>query len=93
MITVGLILVFVAEVVKYHIPYGRYARTRLACNLYCNARTSWFLQELPSVLAPFFFLVNVGGARVDGEVNPNVVLLGMFLVHYIQRYGGAKARH
>ena len=86
-IVFGVILAIMAEAFNYRVPYGRYSELAKAgvCSPKIPARVSWFFQELPSVLAPFFFLVNVGGAQVSGWVNPNVVLLGMFLVHYIQR--------
>ena len=64
--------------------YGRYADSMKICSV--NAKAAWFIQELPSVVIPLFCLFHIGGDQINGEVNPNIVLLGMFLMHYIQRY-------
>ena len=64
--------------------YGRYADNMKICSV--NAKAAWFIQELPSVVIPLFCLFHIGGDQINGEVNPNMVLLGMFLMHYIQRY-------
>lgn len=85
----GVAMIVLAEVIKLRIPYGRYGKSSLACNMYMSARTAWFTQELPSVVVPLFLLLNVGGAQLAGAPNPNIVLVGMFLVHYLQRWAGS----
>ena len=72
------------------VPYGRYgdqkglfSRLRLtSCKF--PARLAWMVQEIPSVVLPLYLVLNVGG-RYVGSFNPNVVLLGMFLLHYVNR--------
>ena len=73
-------------------PYGRYghqqsgsllSRTGLtACKV--PARAAWMLQEMPALVVPLYLVLNVGG-RYVGAFNPNIVLLGMFLLHYVNR--------
>lgn len=89
MIASGLALILLSEVIKLRIPYGRYGKSALACNMYLSARKAWMLQELPSVVVPLFLLLNIGGAQlIGGLVNPNIILVGMFLLHYVQRLVG-----
>ena len=73
-------------------PYGRYTSdtSRLfhiigltSCKI--PAKLAWFLQELPSFVLPLFCVLNIGGKQV-GEFNPNIVILGMFIMHYFNRY-------
>lgn len=66
-----------------HMPYGRYSSRRFGWLL--PARPAWVLQELPSLLVP------IGLAACGGAVSaawPNRILLGCFIVHYVQRCGG-----
>ena len=72
------------------VPYGRYSdqrsvlsRLRLT-SFKAPARLVWMTQEAPSVLVPLYLILNVGG-RYVGAFNPNIVLLGMFLLHYVNR--------
>ncbi|XP_061225640.1 3-oxo-5-alpha-steroid 4-dehydrogenase 1 [Neopsephotus bourkii] len=63
-----------------HMPYGRYSSRRFGWLL--PARPAWALQELPSLLIP------IGLAACGGAVSaawPNRILLGCFIVHYVQR--------
>lgn len=72
--------------VQFNIPYGRYNKTRINLfDIYINAKFAWCIQEIPAVILPLYCLLNVGGAQV-GEFNPNIILIGMFLMHYLQRY-------
>lgn len=89
-------VVFVATVAflsKWlYVPYGRYGDQRpgriqlpaMVTSLKLPARQVWLIQEVPSLAVPLFLLLNVGGRHV-GAVNPNIVLLGMFLLHYANR--------
>lgn len=83
----GAVVLLILNIVQFNIPYGRYTPTGslYGFSILVPSKIAWFLQELPSVVVPLFCLLNVGGAEV-GELNPNIVLLGMFLMHYIQRY-------
>ena len=65
-------------------PYGRYSRGGYGFGV--NARVAWVLQECPSFLVPVFVAGYLGGDKITGTINPNVVLLSMFLLHYFQRY-------
>lgn len=72
------------------VPYGRYSdqrgvlsRLRLT-SFKVPAGLAWMTQVIPSVLVPLYLALNVGG-RYVGAFNPNVVLLGMFLIHHINR--------
>ena len=85
LIASGLTMILLSEVINLRIPYGRYGKSALACNMHMSARKAWVLQELPSVVVPLFLVLNVGGAQLGGLVNPNIILVGMFLLHYVQR--------
>ena len=78
---------FVAGVAQLFMsaPYGRYIRGGYGFPM--NAKLAWVLQECPSFLVPVFVAGYLGGNQITGVVNPNVVLLSMFLLHYFQRYG------
>lgn len=84
------VLVFL-ESLNVEIPYGRYSdnKTLIASLLWTNikvpAKLGWFVMEMPSFVIPLYLVLNVGGDRI-GEVNPNIVLLGMFIMHYFNRY-------
>ena len=82
------VVILFASLMGLRIPYGRHKKSNLSwllCKCYLNQRTSWLLMELPSLLVPLFLLLNVGGEKVKG-FTPNMVLLGMFLLHYFQRW-------
>ena len=76
------------------IPYGRYGSTeqgglfaRLGLTKFkLPAKLAWFVMEMPSFLIPVYLVLNVGGKYV-GQFNPNIVLLGMFILHYFNRCG------
>lgn len=89
-IALGAVLGFIG-VFDCRIPYGRYGTDKegffysiglTSCKI--PAKLAWFVQELPSFVIPMYCLLNVGGKHV-GEVNPNIVLLGMFVLHYFNR--------
>lgn len=75
---------------KVEVPYGRYGNNGgllsylLLTNLKMPAKLGWFLMEMPSFAVPTYLVLNVGGKYV-GQVNPNIVLLGMFILHYFNR--------
>lgn len=86
----GFVLGFIS-LFDCRIPYGRYgADTQgffysiglTSCKI--PARLAWFVQELPSFVIPLYCVLNIGGKYV-GEINPNIILLGMFLLHYFNR--------
>ena len=85
---VGLLLVIAHNITSINTtPYGRYGSTKVnVCNCFVGAKTGWLLQELPCVVWPLACVLHFGGKHVNGEINPNMVLLGMFLMHYIYRY-------
>ena len=73
------------------VPYGRYGDQRgVLSRLWLTsfkipARLAWMVQEMPSVVIPLYLVLNVGG-RYVGAFNPNIALLGMFLLHYVNRW-------
>lgn len=86
----GIALVCIS-VFDCRIPYGRYGSDRKGffhsiglTNYKIHAKLAWFVQELPSLVIPLYCLLNVGGKYV-GELNPNIVILGMFVLHYFNR--------
>jgi len=93
LLCLGVALALMAALTSLRIPYGRYgsdgglfAKLRLtSCKI--PARLGWFLQELPAFCVPMYLILNVGG-RYVGELNPNILLLGMFILHYFNRYSG-----
>ena len=71
-------------------PYGKCSHSeglspRLLTSVKLPARPAWFMMESPAFFVPVFLLLGVGGRYVTGAVNPNMVLLGMFLLHYFNR--------
>ncbi|XP_060047137.1 3-oxo-5-alpha-steroid 4-dehydrogenase 1 isoform X5 [Erinaceus europaeus] len=60
-------------------PYGRYVTPGGRCQL--PARVSWVLQELPSLVLPLLLLLRAP----PGTPTPNLLLLSMFVLHYVQR--------
>ena len=84
-IFITAIMIMIGYLIGYQVSlYGRYGDTMKICSV--NPKAAWFIQELPSVIIPLCCLFHIGGDQINGEVNPNMVLLGMFLMHYIQRY-------
>ena len=85
----GAVVVLI-NLLNFRIPYGRYSETsgifsRLGLtSLKVPAKIAWFVQELPSFVVPMYCLLNVGGKHV-GQFNPNIFLLGMFILHYFNR--------
>ena len=79
------------DLLNIQVPYGRYGDNKgilsyiLLTRLKISAKVGWFIMEMPSFVIPLYFILNVGGKNV-GEFNPNMVLLGMFILHYFNRY-------
>ena len=44
---------------------------------------AWFLQEMPSLLIPLYFVVVYGAQALDSV---NVIVVALFITHYVQRY-------
>lgn len=91
LIVLGVALV-VCDLFNLRIPYGRYGNDDKGLFAWLGltkfklpARAAWFVMEMPSFLIPTFLVLNVGGKYV-GEFNPNIVLLGMYILHYFNRY-------
>ena len=87
----GLLLV-IALSSFLKVPYGKnsygtggglFPRMLLA-SVTVPARLGWFVMELPALAFPLLLLLGVGG-RYVGVLNPNMVLLGMFILHYVNR--------
>lgn len=74
--TFGLLFFFTA-------PYGRHAAESKAWGPLVNARVAWILMECPNLVFSFYFFF----VRNDGAKLPltNKLLLGMFVLHYINR--------
>ena len=75
------------------VPYGKYRNDSkwgnstwgsfmVACKV--HPPTGWFIQEATSLFIPLYLIWSFGG-RYVGEFNPNMVLLGMYLLHYAHR--------
>lgn len=90
LLALGVFLVLL-YVLRVEVPYGRYGDNKgalsylLLTSFKVPAKVSWFFMELPSFVIPLYLVLNVGGKYV-GAFNPNIVLLGMFLLHYFNRY-------
>lgn len=83
-------LVVLLYLLSVEAPYGRYSNNEGVFATLCTgfkipARVGWFAMELPSFLIPLYLVFNVGG-RYVGQLNPNIVLLGMYILHYFNRY-------
>ena len=63
-------------------PYGRY--TRSGWGVFLPARLAWVVQELPSFAVPLYIAFFTPCPRVG--LWRNQVALGLFLLHYFQRY-------
>jgi len=61
-------------------PYGRYSSASWGWLI--DSRAAWFMQELPSLLVP----VILWPCSDAGTTQPNRLLLGAFIVHYIHRF-------
>lgn len=83
-----LLLIAVATLVK--VPYGKNSNDKcsglvgMLFSVTISARLGWFVMELPALAVPLFLLLSVGG-RYVGSFNPNMILLSLFIVHYINR--------
>ena len=85
------VLLILLQFLKIEAPYGRYRNNKgllsyfLLTNVRVPARLAWFCMEMPSFIIPLYLVLNVGGNHI-GKVNPNIVLLGMYILHYFNRY-------
>ena len=85
-----LCLIAISSFVK--VPYGKNSygtgggllQRMILVSVTVPARLGWFMMELPALAMPLFLLFSVGG-RYVGSLNPNMILLGMFILHYINR--------
>lgn len=89
LLSVGALLV-VLNILDVKTPYGKHSNaggvvpTLILANIKVPAKVGWFLMEMPSFVIPLYLILNVGGKYV-GEFNPNIALLGMFILHYFNR--------
>lgn len=89
LLIVGAFLILLV-LLHVKVPYGRYGNSNgllsylLLTNVKVSAKLGWFFMEMPSFVIPVYLVLNVGGKHV-GEFNPNIVLLGMFMLHYFNR--------
>ena len=81
-----LVCILFASFVK--VPYGKNSDggllPRWLASVTVPARLGWFVMEFPAFAFPLFILFSVGG-RYAGALNPNMVLLSLFILHYINR--------
>lgn len=96
LIVLGLMMAAL-DLFNLRIPYGRYGTQQSGLFAWLGltrfkvpAKLAWFVMELPSFLIPTYLILNVGGTYV-GQFNPNIVLLGMFILHYFNRYAKNQA--
>ncbi|XP_044150289.1 3-oxo-5-alpha-steroid 4-dehydrogenase 1 [Bufo gargarizans] len=76
MVLMGVISYILLRFIR--VPYGRYASSVFGPPV--PVRFAWFLQELPSLSVPVYYLA------VHREVEaPSKVLLGAFICHYVHR--------
>lgn len=89
LLAIGAMLVLL-NLLDVRTPYGKHSSeggvvsTLILANIKVPAKVSWFLMEMPSFVIPLFLILNVGGKHV-GQFNPNIALLGMFILHYFNR--------
>ena len=65
--------------------YGRYTGPNSWFGFGVNAKIAWFLQESPSFLVPISLCV-LNHERGRGMSFVQIVLAGLFILHYWQRY-------
>lgn len=63
-------------------PYGRYTREGFGYTI--NGKLMWFIQEMPSFFIPIIMLFEDDADQIHNL--PNRILLGLFLLHYTQRF-------
>ncbi|XP_072267977.1 3-oxo-5-alpha-steroid 4-dehydrogenase 1 [Pyxicephalus adspersus] len=61
-----------------NMPYGRYTSTAFGPAI--PVRLAWFIQELPSLAVPLYYL-----ASQPPLTTPSQLLMGFFICHYFQR--------
>lgn len=64
--------------------YGRYGDRLVSCCGAIDARLGWFIQECPCLIIPLLLSLFTRNTQL-WEV-PNVILVSLFILHYIQRY-------
>ncbi|XP_070578060.1 3-oxo-5-alpha-steroid 4-dehydrogenase 1-like [Ptychodera flava] len=65
-----------------HSPYGRYGSPKWGAGM--HPKVAWVLQELPSFLVPVLLICYTSSDKFSASLT-NRVLMGMFLLHYVQR--------
>lgn len=74
----AVLVVFLEIALNFKATYGRYNTS----NSGISARLAWFIQELPSFVVPCYLLYY----HQSSLSTVNVVIVGLFLIHYFQRY-------
>jgi 3-oxo-5-alpha-steroid 4-dehydrogenase 1 len=86
--SIGMIVLsaiaFIAEVLGLSVPYGRYAQSAgKVWGFKVSARTAWVLMESPTLYTMGYMLLQGRQACTENRVNMMLVL--MFVIHYINR--------
>ena len=65
-------------------PYGRYVNSSFARGSFnFDARTGWFIQELPAFLVPCVILCLSDHTKLQSL--PNKIFISFYLIHYFHR--------
>ncbi|CAD5116235.1 DgyrCDS5146 [Dimorphilus gyrociliatus] len=73
-------IVYLRLVYVQNAPYGRYD---VPSTFKINVKLAWFVQELPAFLIPVLLYMFTNSPKADQPIN--LILLGMFMLHYAQR--------
>ncbi|XP_065833282.1 3-oxo-5-alpha-steroid 4-dehydrogenase 1-like [Oscarella lobularis] len=95
--TLFVVFFIILRVIGIRAPYGRYARKDVpqttplgGSSLFgfsINMKLGWIVQATPSLVVPLAcaVLVKPIHSQIQGRLNANQILLGCFVLHYIQR--------
>jgi 3-oxo-5-alpha-steroid 4-dehydrogenase 1 len=83
----GVVVVIILQYLRT--PYGRYEREGWGAGV--NANLAWFVQEIPAFLVPILLVYWTECPKL--AFIPNKILLGLFLIHYFQRYATLLWKH
>lgn len=81
MIITGLITFITCLIIVA--PYGRYSK-RKGWGVLLPAKLAWILMESPNIWVPIF-IFRYGGIECHVRDHVNAILLGCFLLHYVNR--------
>lgn len=63
--------------------YGRYGDRLSSCCGQIDSRLGWFIQECPCLIIPILLWIFTRNTQLF--YYPNIILITLFIVHYIQR--------